>query len=42
MAWREDNRRVSNGAQWHWITSAALHHSKSKIWRGYWQRSAVA
>lgn len=42
MAWREDHRRVSNGAQWHWITSAALHHPKSKIWRGYWQRSAAA
>jgi transposase-like protein len=42
MAWREDNRRVPNGTQWHWIANAALRHPKSKIWRGYWQRSAAA
>jgi transposase-like protein len=40
MAWREDNRRVSNGTQWKWITAAALGHAKSKRWAGYWHRSA--
>lgn len=42
MAWREDNRRAANGAQWCLVTGAALHHPKSKVWRGYWQRSAAA
>jgi len=42
MAWREDNRRVPNGMQWRWMTSAALRHPKSPVWRGYWQRSAAA
>jgi ISXO2 transposase-like protein len=41
MAWREDNRRVANGTQWRWITGAALSHSKSEKWCGYWQRSAA-
>lgn len=41
MAWREDNRRVPNGLQWRLITGAALHHPKSGVWRGYWQRSAA-
>jgi transposase-like protein len=41
MAWREDNRRVPNGTQWRWMTGAALHHSKSEKWCGYWQRSAA-
>jgi transposase-like protein len=40
MAWREDNRRVSNGVQWKWITAAALGNPKSKRWAGYWHRSA--
>jgi transposase-like protein len=40
MAWREDNRRVSNGTQWKWITAAALGNPKSKRWAGYWHRSA--
>jgi transposase-like protein len=39
-AWREDNRRVSNGTQWKWITAAALGNPKSKRWAGYWHRSA--
>jgi transposase-like protein len=39
MAWREDNRRVPNGAQWKWITAAALTHPKSPTWAGYWHRS---
>jgi hypothetical protein len=41
MAWREDNRRAPNGMQWRWITSAALRHPKSEVWRGYWQRAAA-
>src|SRR5438270_426044 len=41
MAWREDNRRVPNGMQFRFVTGAALHHAKSKVWRGYWQRAAA-
>ncbi len=40
-AWREDNRRVSNGMQWKWIISAALSSPKSPVWSGYWHRSAA-
>jgi transposase-like protein len=39
MAWREDNRRVSNGALYLMATNAALKHAASNAWRGYWQRS---
>lgn len=38
MAWREDHRRKSNGAQFERVTVAALALGKSKAWRGYWQR----
>ncbi len=38
MAWREDNRRVSNGEQYLAATSAALGHPVSRQWKGYWQR----
>ncbi len=38
MAWREDNRRVSNGEQYLIVTSAALAHPVSRQWKGYWQR----
>lgn len=38
MAWREDNRRVSNGEQYLAATSAALAHPVSRQWKGYWQR----
>jgi transposase-like protein len=41
MAWREDHRREPNGTHWCRMTSAALRHPKSEIWRGYWQRSAA-
>jgi ISXO2-like transposase domain len=41
MAWREDHRREPNGLQWRRVIRAALHHPKSEIWRGYWQRSAA-
>ena len=40
MAWREDHRRLPNGAQFNAIASLALRHPKSLEWRGYWQRSA--
>ena len=38
MAWRENNRRVSNGEQFLAITGAALAHPVSRVWKGYWQR----
>jgi len=38
MAWGEDNRRVSNGAQHEAATVAALGHGVSRVWKGYWQR----
>lgn len=39
MAWREDNRRVSNGLLYVAMTNAALTHPASQQWKGYWQRS---
>ncbi len=41
MAWREDNRRVSNGEQYLMATGAALAHPVSRQWKGYWQRTAT-
>lgn len=38
MAWREDNRRTSNGAQFQRLTVAALSLAKSRSRCGYWQR----
>ena len=38
MAWREDNRRKANGTQYLLVASAALAHSVSRQWKGYWQR----
>ena len=38
MAWREDNRRVSNGVQYLMAADAALRHPVSRVWKGYWQR----
>ena len=38
MAWREDNRRVDNGSQYLMVARAALAHSVSREWKGYWQR----
>ena len=40
MAWREDNRRVSNGEQFLLATSSALAHPVSRQWKSYWQRAA--
>lgn len=38
MAWREDNRRVSNGELYLMAATAALEHGVSRQWKGYWQR----
>ena len=38
MAWREDNRRMPNGALHQAATGAALAHPVSRVWKGYWQR----
>jgi len=40
MAWREDHRRTSNGAQFRAVTAAAAAHPVSRQWAGYWQRNA--
>jgi transposase-like protein len=40
MAWREDNRRESNGIQYLAIADAALKHPVSRQWKGYWQRAS--
>lgn len=42
MSWREDNRRVSNGAQVVLVSEAALAHRPSRQWSGYWQRRKAA
>jgi transposase-like protein len=42
MAWREDNRRLPNGAQYGAIAALALGHPISREWCGYWQRGARA
>lgn len=39
MAWREDNRRESNGSLYLMAADAALKHPVSRRWKGYWQRS---
>jgi transposase-like protein len=39
MAWREDNRRVSNGELYLMATDAALRHPISQQWKGDWQRN---
>ncbi len=41
MAWREDNRRKSNGEQFLMVVGATLAHPVSRQWKGYWQRSAA-
>jgi transposase-like protein len=42
MAWREDARRVDNGAQYLRITRAAAVHPVSRQWKGYWQKRRAA
>ena len=38
LAWREDRRRLANGALHEAATGAALGHPVSRAWAGYWQR----
>lgn len=38
MAWREDNRRMSNGALFTMAMAASAGHPVSRVWKGYWQR----
>jgi len=38
MAWREDRRRMPNGALHQAATGAALAHPVSRVWAGYWQK----
>jgi transposase-like protein len=40
MAWRENNRRVSNGEQYLMTAAAALLHPVSRQWKGYWQKAS--
>lgn len=40
MAWREDNRRVSNGGQFEMVVAGAMASGVSRQWKGYWQRAA--
>jgi hypothetical protein len=39
MAWREDNRRASNGEQYKMAVNAALAHPISLRRKGYWRRT---
>jgi transposase-like protein len=41
-AWREDNRRVSNGEQVHGVVRLALRSKPSVDFCGYWQRARAA
>lgn len=41
MAWRENNRRISNGEQFQAVVAGALLSAPSELWKGYWQRRAV-
>lgn len=40
MAWREDNRRVSNGGQFAQVVAASMAAPVSRQWKGYWQKAA--
>lgn len=42
MAWRENNRRQSNGTQTVMVAEAALVTRPSRQWSGYWQRRRAA
>jgi hypothetical protein len=41
-AWREDNRRVSNGEQTRTVAHLAMHKGPSVDFSGYWQRHVKA
>ena len=34
-------RRETNAGAYERITADALHHAKSRNWRGYWQRHVI-
>lgn len=40
MAWREDNRRISNGELYGMVVAATMAHPVSRQWKGYWQRNS--
>lgn len=40
-AWLEDHRRRDNGANAHAAIALAMTHPVSRVWAGYWQRSAA-
>jgi hypothetical protein len=40
-AWKEDHRRMDNGALTRRVLGLALVHPVSRNWKGYWQRSFV-
>ena len=40
-AWREDQCRTDNGAQFKKLATDALHSPVSRAWKGYWQRAAA-
>lgn len=40
-AWLEDHRRRSNGSNAAALLGGALKHPVSRVWAGYWQRSAA-
>lgn len=40
-AWREDHRRKPNGTLYALVAKAAMAHPVSRVWAGYWQRSAA-
>ena len=40
-AWRENSRRKPNGTNWNTVIGAALTSPKSRVWAGYWHRSAA-
>ena len=42
IAWRENNRRRSNGDNWRGVTHASLNNPKSEQWCGYWQTKRKA
>ncbi len=39
-SWREDHRRIANGAQAARVGTAAMGSRQSRQWAGYWQRAA--
>jgi hypothetical protein len=40
VAWKEDHRRLSNGALSYKKLALAMAHPVSRVWAGYWQRAA--